>query len=38
MMKVLESHNFRLPVRRFVMELFDKNVMRHVVLDEEYDD
>lgn len=37
-MRVLESHSFRLPVRRFVMELFDKNIMRHVVLDEEYED
>lgn len=32
---MLGSHNFRLPVRRFLLDLFDKNVMRRVVLDEE---
>lgn len=37
-MIILESHSFRLPVRRFIIELFDKNIMRHVVLDEEYED
>lgn len=32
---VLGSHNFRLPVRRFILDLFDRSVMRNVVLDEE---
>lgn len=32
---VLGNHNFRLPVRRFLLDLFDKNVMRRLVLDEE---
>lgn len=34
-MTILECHNFRLPIRRFVIDLFDKNVMRQIVLDEE---
>lgn len=34
-MTILESHHFRLPVRRFVVDLFDKSVMRQIVLDEE---
>lgn len=37
-MSVLESHGFRLPVRRFVIDLFDKSVMRHIVLDDESED
>lgn len=37
-MSILESHSFRLPVRRFVIDLFDQNVMRHIVLDDEWDD
>ncbi|KAL8924438.1 MAG: hypothetical protein Q9208_004046 [Pyrenodesmia sp. 3 TL-2023] len=32
---VLGVHNFRLPVRRFLLDLFEKNVMRRFVLDEE---
>jgi hypothetical protein len=32
---VLESHDFRLPVRRFVIDLFDKSVMRRLVLDDD---
>ncbi|KAI4176286.1 MAG: hypothetical protein LQ343_001024 [Gyalolechia ehrenbergii] len=32
---VLGSHNFRLPVRRFLLDLFDKGVMRKIVLDED---
>ncbi|KAL9009230.1 MAG: hypothetical protein Q9173_005721 [Seirophora scorigena] len=32
---LLGSHNFRLPVRRFLLDLFDKSVMRRIVLDEE---
>ncbi len=37
-MSILESHSFRLPVRRFVIDLFDKSVMRHIVLDDESED
>jgi len=32
---ILESHHFRLPSRQFVLDLFDKNVMRRIVLDED---
>jgi rapamycin-insensitive companion of mTOR len=32
---IIESHHFRLPVRRFVIDLFDKSVLRQIVLDEE---
>lgn len=32
---VLGGRNFRLPVRRFLLDLFEKNVMRRYVLDEE---
>ena len=35
-MVILEKHNFRLPVRRFLIDLFDKTVMRRMVLEEEY--
>lgn len=35
-MLILEKHNFRLPVRRFVIDLFDKTIMRRIVLEEEY--
>lgn len=34
-MKILESHHFRLQMRRFVIDLFDKSVMRRIVLEEE---
>jgi hypothetical protein len=34
-MLVLEKHNFRLQVRRFVIDLFDKRVMRSIVLDDD---
>ena len=34
-MRVLEDHTFRLPVRRFVIDLFDKSVMRHIVLEDD---
>lgn len=36
-MRVLETHAFRLPVRRFVLDLFGKNVMRRIVLDDDDD-
>jgi hypothetical protein len=32
---ILESHHFRLPARRFAIDLFDKTVMRRIVLDED---
>lgn len=35
-MAILEKHNFRLHVRRFLIDLFDKTVMRRMVLEEEY--
>ena len=35
-MVVLEKHNFRLQVRRFLIDLFDKTVMRRMVLEDEY--
>ena len=34
-MVLLECHNYRLPVRRFVIDLFDKAVMRRVVLEDD---
>ena len=34
-MKVLEGHHFRLPVLRFVIDLFDKSVMRRIVYEED---
>ncbi len=37
-MAVLEAHHYRLPVRRYVIDLFEKRVKRLVVLDEGDDD
>ncbi len=37
-MGILEQHHFRLPVLRFVIDLFDKRVMRSMVFDEEDSD
>ncbi len=34
-MSVLEAHHYRLPVRRFIIDLFDKSVMRQIVLEDE---
>ena len=34
---ILESHHFRLPARRFALDLFDKSVMRRIVLEEDSD-
>lgn len=34
-MQILEAHHFRLPACRFVLDLFDKRVLRKIVLDEE---
>lgn len=31
---ILESHHFRLLARRFALDLFDKSVMRRIVLEE----
>ncbi|KAL8870420.1 MAG: hypothetical protein Q9174_003536 [Haloplaca sp. 1 TL-2023] len=32
---ILGAHSFRLPVRRFILDLFDRSVMRDIVLEEE---
>lgn len=37
-LSILELHHFRLPVCRFVIDLFDKKVMRRIVLEEDVDD
>ena len=37
-MFILECHSFRLPVRRFVIDMFDKDVMRRIVLEDNSDD
>jgi rapamycin-insensitive companion of mTOR len=37
-MAVLESHHFRLTVRRFVIELFDRSVLRRIVFEEDDED
>lgn len=37
-MKILAQHHYRLPACRFVLDLFDKSVMRRLVLDEEEED
>ena len=34
-MRILENYNFRLQVRRFVIDLFDKGIMRQIVLEED---
>ncbi|KAF2262636.1 hypothetical protein CC78DRAFT_498166 [Lojkania enalia] len=34
-MQILEAHHFRLPACRFVLDLFDKRVLRQIVFDEE---
>ena len=35
-MLMLEKHNFRLEVRRFLIDLFDKTIMRRIVLEDDY--
>ena len=37
-MLMLEKHNFRLHVRRFLIDLFDKSIMRRIVLEDEEED
>ncbi|KAI9846768.1 MAG: hypothetical protein M1837_003617 [Sclerophora amabilis] len=37
-MRILESHHYRLFVRRFIIDLFDRSMMRRVVLDEDESD
>lgn len=34
-MGILEAHRYRLPVRRFIIDLFEKSVMRRIVLDDD---
>ncbi|RAL11629.1 putative cytosolic regulator Pianissimo [Aspergillus homomorphus CBS 101889] len=36
-LNILESHHFRLPARRFALDLFDKSVMRRIVTDDDSD-
>ncbi|KAL2834342.1 Rapamycin-insensitive companion of mTOR, N-term-domain-containing protein [Aspergillus cavernicola] len=36
-LSILESHHFRLPARRFALDLFDKSVLRRIVIHEESD-
>ena len=37
-MRILETQSFRLPVRRFVLDLFDKSIMKTIVLGDDDDD
>lgn len=37
-MQILSSHHYRLPATRFVIDLFEKGVLRKIVLEEESDD
>ena len=37
-MEILEQHRFHLPVCRFVLDLFDRGVLRRVVLEESDED
>jgi rapamycin-insensitive companion of mTOR len=37
-MQILEAHHYRLPACRFVLDLFDKKVLRQIVLEEEEQD
>ena len=37
-MTILESHHIRLPARQFALDLFDKDLLRRIVLDAESDD
>jgi len=36
-MAVLASHHYRLPASRFVIDLFDKSVLRKIVLEDSDD-
>ena len=37
-MRILSSHHYRLPACRFVIDLFEKGIMRKIVLEESDDD
>ena len=37
-MTLLERHHIRLPVLRFIIDLFDKQVLRDIVLDDDEED
>lgn len=37
-MKILEQYHYRLPALRFILDLFDKRVMRQIVLDDDSDE
>ena len=34
-MRILEAHSFGLRVRRFVLDLFDKGMVRNFILDDD---
>ena len=34
-MKILETHNFRLPARKFILDTFDKRVLHRMVLEDD---
>lgn len=36
-MDILKNHNIRLPARRFILDTFDKSVLRRIVLDDDSD-
>ncbi|RAK70888.1 putative cytosolic regulator Pianissimo [Aspergillus fijiensis CBS 313.89] len=36
-LNILESHHFRLPARRFALDLFDKSVLRRIVTEDDSD-
>ena len=37
-MHILECHNIRLPVRQRIIDMFGKDVLRQIVLEEDSDD
>lgn len=37
-MALLDRHHVRLPVLRFVIDLFEKQVIREIILDDDDDD
>ena len=37
-MQILAGHHYRLPACRFVIDLFEKSVLRRIVLDESEED
>lgn len=37
-MAILEAHAFGLRIRRFILDLFDKNMVRRFIIDDDHDD